>query len=86
MPVEPAAVRCGSPRVADRKGANMTYNYTTRRNLTAEAIDLARSILAGDKAETADGAARRAVAVMRHGDKVDVTAVVRALVTTSKPA
>lgn len=64
----------------------MAYNYTSNPGHTALAVKVARGIIATEPSESAEGAARRAVAVLRHGDKVDVTAVVRALVSTTKPA
>ena len=64
----------------------MSYNYTSNPGHTALAIKVARNIIATEPSESAEGAAARAVAVMRHGDKVDVSAVVRALATIAKPA
>ena len=46
---------------------------------TAQAVTLARGILQYDQAETPEGAAARAVRIMRHGDRVKVADVVRAL-------
>lgn len=57
----------------------MSYHYTSNKGYTTEAVELARGIMARDSQETPLGAARRAVAVMRHGDKVDVQTVVRKL-------
>lgn len=46
---------------------------------TAQAVTLARGILHYDHTETPEGAAARAIRIMRHGDRVKVADVVRAL-------
>lgn len=53
------------------------YNYTSNPGYTQDAITLARATVARDPSITAEEAVRRAVAIMRYGDRVDVARAVK---------
>lgn len=55
------------------------YYYTSKVNYTAMAIETARRLMQIEPNETPEGAAARAIRTLRHGDRVRLADVVKAI-------